>query len=175
ARIIRHLPALIPGAALYGCDINEEMITWNKAHHGEIAFTTVNNFAPLPYAPAFFDLVYGLSVLTHISAENQQDWIMELHRVIKNQALLLVTTQGKHYEHKLIPAEKKVLVAKGIYTKSFMKSGHRMMSTYHSMAAFKNLIAPYFDVLELHEGHQHPARMGGQDVWILRKKEASMP
>ncbi|MCW3087193.1 MAG: methyltransferase type 11, partial [Sediminibacterium sp.] len=68
ARIIRHLPALVPGAALYGCDINEEMITWDKAQHGEIAFTTVNNFFTLPYAPTFFDIVYGLSVLTHISA-----------------------------------------------------------------------------------------------------------
>lgn len=169
-RIIRHLPVLSPDAALYGCDINEKMIEWDKANHPSIAFTAINNFTPTPYAPSFFDLVIGLSIFTHISAEQQADWISELSRILHTGGVLLITTQGTHYESKLLPGERKLLDNKGVYTQAYSKQGHRMMSTYNKEEHFKTLFDPYFSLLQFHAGEKEVDKIGGQDLWILKKK-----
>jgi SAM-dependent methyltransferase len=170
ARIVRHLPALLPGAALYGCDINEKMIEWDKANHPGIAFTAINNFTPIPYAESFFDLVYGLSIFTHINASKQADWIAELSRIIKPGGLLLITTQGSYYEKKLLQREKNILKETGVYTQDYSKQGHRMMSTYNKAEHFKTLFAADFSLLEFHAGETDRGKTGGQDLWIWGKK-----
>jgi SAM-dependent methyltransferase len=166
-RLIRHMPELLPGAALYGCDINEQMIECDRTHYTGVSFTTINNFIPVPYAPLFFDLVYGLSVFTHISAGLQADWVAELARILKPDGVLLVTTQGSYYRNKLSPAEKKLLDEKGVYTQSFSRQGHRMMSTYNVSKTFRELFATHFTLLKYHKG---PGKIGGQDLWIWQRK-----
>lgn len=170
-RIIRHLPALQPAAILYGCDINEEMIDWNKTHYSLISFTCIHNFTPMPYAPLFFDLVYGMSIFTHIETTQQLNWIIELHRILKRKGILLITTQGVAYHKKLLPGEKKIVADKGVYTQTYSKQGHRMMSTYHKAGYFIKMIASFFTVLEFYDGAIHPGKIGGQDLWILQKTE----
>ena len=53
-RITRHIATFEPGAQLYGCDINERLIEWDKNSYPNICFSTINNFTPTLYAPAFF-------------------------------------------------------------------------------------------------------------------------
>ncbi len=168
-RIIQHLPALLPAALLYGCDINEERIEWNKEHHPGIAFMPIHSFTPMPYAPDLFDLVFGISVATHIEALLQEEWISELHRVIKPNGILLITTQGRFYTDQLLPHERKLLAERGIFTRTYPKQGHRMMSTYHDAVAFRKILGHYFTVLSFYDGALHPEKLGGQDLWILAK------
>lgn len=170
-RILRHMPVLQPTAVLYGCDINEDMIQWDKKKYQSITFTTINNFTPTPYAPSFFDLIYGISIFTHIESERQIEWVFELHRILKKNGLLVITTQGTNYHNKLLTQEKKVLESKGVYTKSFFKKGHRMMSTYNQSEQFKTLFEPYFTLLEYQNGKKNPGKIGGQDLWIFQKLE----
>ena len=170
-RTIQHVELLPPGAVLYGCDINDEMIEWNKNNYPQIAFTTINNFPPTPYAPFFFDLVYGMSIFTHIESRLQIEWIIELYRILKSNGVLLITTQGAHYYNKLLPGEMKVLDDKGVYTQNYYKQGHRMMSTYNKAETFKTLFEPYFTLLEYHNGKKDPGKIGGQDLWIFQKRE----
>lgn len=169
-RITKHIRLLNPGAIIYGCDINERMIAWDKENYPGISFTVISNFVPTLYAPGFFNLVYGISILTHIEAEQQLNWITELHRILENKGVLLVTTQGSHYQSRLLPFQKAQLRRKGIFTQGYPGKGHRMMSTYHTEAHFRRLLEPYFTVREYFDGKQHPSKMGGQDVWILIKK-----
>jgi len=169
-RIIRHLPIVYPGAVLYGCDSNEERIQWNKSHIPGISFTTVNSFIPTPYSDSIFDLVYGISVLTHIDADQQGDWLNELARILKKDGILLISTQGDFYLPDLLPGEKRILAREGIFTKSYPRHGHRMMSTYHNQNHFKKLVNPLFTILEYYPGNANPHKLGGQDLWILKKK-----
>ena len=166
-RIVRHIPSIWPNSILYACDTNEALIEWNKAAYQGITFSTVNSFPPLLYADQFFDLVYGFSVLTHIPATQQTPWIAELHRVIKNKGILLLTTHGSAFIHQLLPFQKKELNAKGIYTQAYARHGHRMMSTYHEPGHLQKILAPYFTVKEFFDGTSYPEKAGGQDVWIL--------
>lgn len=169
-RIIRHLPDIIPTAQLFGADANEEMIRWNKAHYPEITFTTIHSFPPTPYAPDYFDLVYGFSVLTHIDASAQEAWIEELHRILRSGGVLLLTTHGTNYTQQLRSSEKRQLLANGIYTRPYPQQGHRMMTSWHQPLLFRQLLALYFEVREMYEGKEHPQKAGGHDLWILQKK-----
>ena len=169
-RIIRHLSALQPHALLYGWDVNEEMIGWNKKHYPNISFTAMHSFPPMLYAPSFFNLVYGISVFTHIDAGLHVSWLIELHRILQTNGILLITTNGPYYYKKLLPVQKKILIVKGLYTQTYFKQGHRMMSTYHQPAYFTKMIEPYFTILEYYDGAMHPHKIGGQDVWILQKR-----
>lgn len=174
-RIIRHLPGLIPTARLYGADTNEAMIDWNKTYYPAITFTSIHSFPPTPYAPDFFDLVYGFSVLTHIDASTQPAWIEELHRILKPDGILLLTTHGSNYIHQLRLDEKRQLSGYGIYSRQYPQPGHRMMTSWHQPLLFKKMLEPYFEVKEMYEGKEHPQKAGGHDLWILQKRAIKYP
>ena len=117
----------------------------------------------------FFDLVYGLSIFTHIEAAQQLAWITELHRIVKPGGILCITTQGKPYEQKLMFTQRKKLQQAGVYTQTYAQGGHRMMSTYHTAAHFRTMVETLFTVLDYFDGAIHPEKAGGQDLWLLQK------
>ena len=53
----------------------------------------VNDEPPMPHPDGYFDLVYAISVFTHITGE-WSAWLTELHRVLKPDALLVATFMG---------------------------------------------------------------------------------
>lgn len=171
-RISRHIKELYPYTIVSACDNDEQKITWNKAHYSDIDFAVIPYAPPTQYASGHFNLVCGISVLTHIDAELQRAWLQELHRILKPNGILLITTQGEAYRNKLSIKEKRLLDKHGIYTQNPYQEGHRMMSTYHQTDHFKKMIRPYFTVLAYYDGKKHPEKMGGQDLWILEKKPA---
>jgi SAM-dependent methyltransferase len=170
SRIVRHLPALMePGTKVHGCDINEDMIAWNKTHIPGVAYTHIAYDPPMPYQGGQFTLVYAISVFTHIDAAAQPDWVKEIHRVLKPGGVFLFTTHGIHYEAQLLPDERKTLAVSGVFTKSYNKKGHRMMTSYNRRESFECLLQGYFHVVEYYDGGRHPEKMGGQDMWIVQK------
>ena len=92
-RIARYA-ARLPGVAVTGCDIDIDNVDWCAAHlAGSYAPTTVR--PPLPFADASFDLVYGVSVFTHMRESMQDAWLAELERVAAPGAVLLMTVHGR--------------------------------------------------------------------------------
>ena len=169
-RIIRHLQALAPQAILYGCDINDTMIDWNKKNYKNIQFQTIGYLPPLPFPPSYFDVIFGMSILTHIEEKHQENWLASLYKVLKKNGILIISTQGKFYDKKLIGKEKKILRLNGVYTQMHRQKGHQLMATYQVAQHFVSMIAPYFTILEMYEGIKYPHKIGGQDLWILQKK-----
>jgi SAM-dependent methyltransferase len=81
--------------AFHGCDIDDGAIAWLRAHHPEIP-AAVNKFRPpLPYAADSFDLVYSISVFTHLDEPDQFDWLEEVRRVLRPGGLALLTIHGE--------------------------------------------------------------------------------
>jgi SAM-dependent methyltransferase len=169
ARITQHLPAEQPYASIYGCDINTQMIEWDKTHYPGISFVPLLPFTPSPFADDFFDLIIGFSVLTHIDADEQENWLSELNRIVKPGGIVCLTTHGEKYFTQLTAKEKRKLQKNGIYTRTYQQPGQRMMTSYHEPAAFKKIISTYFSILEYHSGLLNPSKTGGQDLWILQK------
>ena len=96
-RIITWFQNLYPQSKFYGTDIDGEAIAWcqsNLANRGE--FLVNKNLPPLPFADDFFDLVYSISIFTHLPEEMQFVWLKELNRVCRKGAYLLLTVHGAH-------------------------------------------------------------------------------
>jgi SAM-dependent methyltransferase len=165
SRVTTHLHKFTgPKTELYGCDINEKMIAFDKTNFKNISFSIIPYTPTTGYNNSFFDFVYALSVFTHIETSFQKQWIEEIHRILNDGGLFLFTTHGRNFYLKLLSREKKVLEETGSFTKQFQKKGHRMMTTYNSKDDFIKMMHPYFEVIEFREGEKEE-----QDFWIVRK------
>ncbi len=170
-RITRHFPKFFPGAEMHGCDINPSFLHWNRLAYPGIQFTLVPYSPPTQYPAAHFDGILGLSILTHIEADWQDDWIRELYRILQPNGILLLTTHGENYYSQLIPSEINNLVQQGVYSRVLPRKGHRTLTTYHHAVAFQKKLETYFTVLQFIDGKKHPETIGGQDLWIVKKDD----
>ena len=83
-------------ANLTGCDPNEAHIKWLSRNYPAVDFYQTNFNPPLPFADKSFDLIYSVSVFTHLSEKLQFDWLKELKRVLKPQGIALITSLGEY-------------------------------------------------------------------------------
>jgi SAM-dependent methyltransferase len=96
-RIINWFYDLYQDCKFYGTDIDEEAITWCQENLSDKCNFSVNEaMPPLPYPNQFFDLIYSISIFTHLPEEMQFAWLKELKRVCKKGAYLLLTVHGEH-------------------------------------------------------------------------------
>ena len=94
-RTLRHFTSEAAEAEIWGCDIDEESIGWMQAHMCPPFYAFVNGSEPpLDQPDASFDLIWAISVFTHLAA-NWSEWLVELHRLLKPDGLLLVTFMGR--------------------------------------------------------------------------------
>jgi SAM-dependent methyltransferase len=78
-----------------GSDIDGEAIAWCKDNLSAFGtFIQNGSSPPLPVADSTFDLVYSISVFTHLPERMQFQWLKELQRVTKPGGFLLLTTRG---------------------------------------------------------------------------------
>ncbi len=95
-RVISHLSGLLLNNQFFGTDIDQEAITWCNNNLSTVAEFTANDaYPPLPFEDSFFDVVYSISVFTHLPEEMQFLWLEELKRVTRKGAYLLITTHGE--------------------------------------------------------------------------------
>jgi SAM-dependent methyltransferase len=92
-RVARHMPALLPGARMSGVDVDERSIRW-CARQLPGDWRAIDADPPTVLPEGAFDLVYAVSVFTHLPEERQRSWIRELHRLLRAGGLLIVTTLG---------------------------------------------------------------------------------
>ncbi len=89
----------LPEAAsgeFWGCDLHRPSIAWLDEHLSPPLRFYVNDRIPTPHPDSHFDLVYAISVFTHITRE-WSAWLLELHRVLKPEGLLLATFCGPEF------------------------------------------------------------------------------
>jgi SAM-dependent methyltransferase len=82
------------GASFHGSDVDAPAIEWARENLPDIDWKFSNYRPPLPYHESSFDLVYSISIFTHLNEEMQLDWLRELERVMKPGGYGLLTTHG---------------------------------------------------------------------------------
>ena len=80
-----------------GSDVSAKAVDWCRANLPFAPLRGQRLEPPLAFADESFDLVYALSVFTHLTAELQLAWRDELRRVLRPGGRLLVTTHGRSY------------------------------------------------------------------------------
>ena len=78
---------------LYGTDVDAETVAWVKANLPVHAGTNAPT-PPLAYADGQFDMVYSISVFTHLDERFQDAWLHELKRVLKPGGLALFSVRS---------------------------------------------------------------------------------
>jgi SAM-dependent methyltransferase len=90
-RQLLHLTRLFPNVQAYACDIRTDAIAYLSRTYPQ-ANIYANKFdPPLKYEDATFDLIYSVSVFSHLSEADAKLWLRELRRVAKPGAVLCLT------------------------------------------------------------------------------------
>jgi len=94
ARVLRWFRDLSQTCRFSGTDINAEAIEWCTRHISFAEFSTNGPRPPLPFDNDTFDLIYGISVVTHLDEELQLAWMSELQRLVRPGGILILTIHG---------------------------------------------------------------------------------
>ena len=180
ARSLRHLPGLLPpGSEFFGSDYNHEAIAWCTAKIEGISFIRNDLSPPLPMESASLDVIYAVSVLTHLSVAQQHAWLAELRRVLRPGGSLILTTHGERSAKVLLPHELALFTANGVFVRSGVEEGRRCyLSYHHTDYAAKRLFAG-LTVQEFLPGSAEAAtalwgKTGHeQDTWVLQSAAAT--
>jgi SAM-dependent methyltransferase len=92
-RVLREFVPEIESGELWGCDLHGPTIAWLKEHLSPPIRFYVNEAIPMPHPDGYFDLIYAISVFTHITHQ-WSAWLLELHRILKPDGFLVVTIIG---------------------------------------------------------------------------------
>ena len=114
-----------------GSDLDERAIEWCHRNLRFARFEPNRLQPPLAFDAESFDLVYALSVFTHLTAELQIAWRDELLRVLRRGGYLLVTTHGRSYLPRLEPAERDRFERGELVVRWANVPGSNLCSAYH--------------------------------------------
>lgn len=167
ARILRHLPELLPRTELVGADYNSKSIAWCRAAIKGVTFYENNLSPPLPLSDRTFDAIYAISVLTHISMAQQTQWMAEMHRVARRDGILIMTTNGHRAATVLLPHEAKQLDIEGTIVRGNVAEGKRCFLSYHTPEYARSRLFANFEIVK-HIPGVSGAPATEQDIWILR-------
>ena len=95
-RVMRHLIDDVgDDGELHGVDIDRPSIDWLRSSASPpLHPATCGELPSLPYPAEHFDLVYAMSVFTHLT-EEWAGWLLELRRILKPDGLLVATVIGR--------------------------------------------------------------------------------
>jgi SAM-dependent methyltransferase len=174
-RAIRALATLLPESKLYGTDIDDEAIKWLQLNYSKFAeFTAAPHFPPTIYENQQFDLVFGISVFTHLPEEMQFQWLKELSRITKDDGYIILTTHGEKHYKDLTPDVVDIMNKKGFYYSDFGVNYGKSISLpdfyqtrFHSHDYIRREWGKYFDVIDI----QTLGIDNHQDTILLRNRK----
>jgi len=153
---------------IVGSDVDGEAIAWCGENLSDIGtFLAHDPMPPIDVPADTFDLIYSVSVMTHLPEEMQTAWLKELSRIAKPGALLLLTTRGIHGVD-LSEQDRQSFSSKG-----FLYCGGRptpglpefYRNAFHSEAYLRGHWTSFFEILEF----RSHAINNDQDLAICRK------
>lgn len=153
---------------VFGTDYNPRLATWCRDN---LPFATVgvNRLEPrLDYRDGEFDLVYALSVFSHLTQDLQAPWVGELTRILKRGGRLVFSTHGEAYSQRLNAQERRRFAEGRLVVKNNVSApGRNTCAAYHPAAYVRNEMASGLELVEfVPEGAKGNPR---QDLYVLRK------
>jgi len=93
-RQLLHFTHDYPAPTYFACDVHPENVAFVRRAYPRV-FGSVNGFVPpLDYETDQFDLVYSVSVFSHLAPDQHLPWLRELARVVKAGGYAMLTTEG---------------------------------------------------------------------------------
>lgn len=172
------------GQRLWGCDVFEECARWCRDHIDFAEIRHTNLEPPLPYRDEQFDLVYALSVFTHLRLDLQFRWVWELHRLLRPGGIVFATFHGRLFIPLLYQTHLNKAGARAFYSMGkeglfayISGSGHPTDEGQVSVASAQTIefIKEQFSAFELLRAFPQSDLAGEQDLFIFRKPDHGRP
>jgi len=93
-RQLLHLTRLYPGIEIAACDVNDDSIAFVRAAYPAVDSYPNSFDPPLKFKTNTFDVIYSVSIFSHLSKADRDAWLVELFRVLKPGGLCLLTING---------------------------------------------------------------------------------
>lgn len=94
-RQLLHFTKHLPNNKFYGCDVDDTAVAWVTENYPQVAAYTSSFKPPLVYDDGMFDLIYSVSIFSHLQEKDLSPWLGELARITKPGGLILLTTEGR--------------------------------------------------------------------------------
>ena len=168
--------SIAPDSRVVGVDVDDYNVEFGKTNFPEVEFVNSPFLPPLPFEDGSFDLVFGVSVFTHLSEGVQFLWLKELRRIVKRGAPVIVSIHGERaifhtaqWNPVLLMETSKFGISDSMIDTNLgpKLSDHRYYrATFHARKYIAARWVEYFDLV----GH-HPCTNGMiQDFIVLRAK-----
>jgi 2-polyprenyl-3-methyl-5-hydroxy-6-metoxy-1,4-benzoquinol methylase len=155
---------------IHGVDIDAEAVTWLSEHYSQIGSVKVNPSWPaMLHDDQSFDLVFAISVFTHLPEDMEHAWLADISRVMRIGGYALLTIHGEAFFHQLSPAAVKTVQQEGFFyapddtctdgLPQFYKNSYHIESYIHERWS------QYFEVINV-----IPKGIDNQDLVVLRKR-----
>ena len=92
-RMVRFV-SLIEDIEDYALDVSSRHVEWCRKNLKGVHTVLNGTNPPMAYETGMFDLVYALSIFTHLPADSTARWIEDMARVLAPGGLLILTTHG---------------------------------------------------------------------------------
>ncbi len=164
-RVIRHWKHQ-GKSSFTGTDINSSLIRWSNQNLKFGKFFPHTLTSKLPFEEGKFDLIYAISVFTHLSEELQKHWITELKRVLQPGGLLLITVKGSNWKIELDDTQREQFDSGRMIVLEPETSGSNYCGTYHPEEYVRNVLASGLSVIEYEPCGSQDTR---QDFYLFSK------
>lgn len=95
-RVLPQFAALGRSPVGAGCDVDASAIAWAQEHLPAFGWSVSSFAPPLPYPAGSFDLVYSVSVFSHLGGAIQAPWLRELRRLLADGGVALLSVHGTY-------------------------------------------------------------------------------
>jgi SAM-dependent methyltransferase len=169
-RVLRWLKPEFTSARMFGTDIDRAAVAWCGEHLPGIAWSVNAGLPPIGYAAQSFDLIYAISVFSHLDEDFQFYWLNELRRITKPGGIVLLSIHSSFYLDNLEAAMVAEIKAKGMLFvvsdgwKNIFPDWYQI--ALHTKEYILDKYARYFDILEYIPGGMNTA----QELVVLQRR-----
>jgi SAM-dependent methyltransferase len=166
-RVLRHWQHLA-GLEIHAAETDDRLTAWCARNLPFASVSRSSAFPPLLHETDAFDLVYAVSVFTHLTERAQLLWMTELARIIRPRGLLLLTVHGDRYLNRLAGAERRSYAQGHLVIRHASASGTNLCCAFHPARFVRERLAAGFDLLE-HTTGGFERGAPQQDLVVLRR------
>lgn len=160
----------VPGVDFIGFDIHQGAIEWCAEHLTFGRFGTCQMHPPIPeIEDGSCQVIYGLSVITHLLPDTQRTWSYELARMLAPNGRLLLTYHGPAYLPLFRTFTGFVEVGAGYGVTGPGTEGSNSFGSWHIGPEAVLALFPEFELVKSFVNVGLAGMEGQQDAVLLRK------
>ena len=155
-----------------GSDYDPQLVGWVDQNLPFVCAKVNQLSPPLPFESGSFDLVYAISIFTHLDDRLAAEWMREIHRVLAPGGRFFFTTHGESYRDRLSTAEDTAFGNGRSVVQFGSTEGSNLCAAFHPPGWIRSRLLDGFELRELRQAHQldpFERSVLAQDRWLIRK------